>query len=48
MRSSEEMQMQLRISRSNYEQGVVEIMIHQEVNQMWSPVLHLDLVVIWQ
>lgn len=46
--SAEKMQMQLRISKSNYEQQVVEIMIHQELNQMWSPDLHSDLVMIWQ
>lgn len=43
--STEQMQMQLRISESNYEKQVVEIMIHQELNQMLGPVLHsVDLV----
>lgn len=43
--STEKMQMQLRISKSNYEKQVVEIMIHQELNQTWSPILHsVDLV----
>lgn len=37
-------QMQLRISKSNYEK-VVEIMINWELNQMFGPVLHsVDLV----
>lgn len=40
MVSTEKMQIQLRISKSNYEKQVVEIMIHQELNQKWSPVLH--------
>lgn len=45
MVSIEKMQIQLRISKSNYEKQVVEIVIHQELNQMWSPVLHsVDLV----
>lgn len=35
MKSSEKMQMQLRISKSNYGKQGVEIMIHQELNQMW-------------
>lgn len=40
MVSTEKMQMQLRISKSNYAKQVVEIMIHQELDQMWRPVLH--------
>lgn len=39
--STEQMQMQLRISKSNYEKQVMEIMIHQELNQMLGPVLPL-------
>lgn len=39
MVSTEKMQMQLRISKSNYAKQVVEIMIHQELDQMWRPVL---------
>lgn len=39
--------MQLRISESNYEKQAMEIMIHQELNQMLGPVLPLvDLVTI--
>lgn len=45
MVSTKQMQMQLRISKTNYEKQVVEIMIHQELNQMLGPVLHsVDLV----
>lgn len=44
MVSTKQMQMQLRISKSNYEE-VVEIMINWELNQMFGPVLHsVDLV----
>lgn len=39
--------MQLRISESNYEKQAMEIMIHQELNQMLGPVLPLvDLVAV--
>lgn len=45
--STEQMQMQLRISESNYEKQAMEIMIHQELNQMLGPVLPLvDLVAV--
>lgn len=45
MVSTKQMQMQLRISKTNHEKQVVEIMIHQELNQMLGPVLHsVDLV----
>lgn len=45
MVSTKQMQMQLRMSKSNYEKQVVKIMIHQELNQMLGPVLHsVDLV----
>lgn len=44
MGTTKQMQMQLRISKSNYEK-VVEIMINWELNQMFGPVLHaVDLV----
>lgn len=45
MVSTKQMQMQLRISKSNYEKQVVETVTHQELNQMLGPVLHsVDLV----
>lgn len=45
MVSTKEMQMQLRISKSYYEKQVVEMMIHQESNQLLRLVLHsVDLV----
>lgn len=40
MVSTTQMQMQLRISESNYEKEVVEIIINWEWNQMVGPVLH--------
>lgn len=44
MVSTKHMQMQPRISKPNYEK-LVEIMIHQELNQMLCPVVHpVDLV----
>lgn len=44
MGTTKQMQMQLRISKSNYEK-VVEITINWELNQMFGPVLHsVDLV----
>lgn len=44
MGTTKQMQMQLRISKSNYEK-VVEIIINWELNQMFGPVLHsVDLV----